>query len=130
MPFGRTDVVIGAHGAPSPELSYGHDLKCMSFQRVSKVGIFFIFASNRNRKIEDNYGRIWSYVQRSRYHKFEFFLDLQDGHGFMVIGVKNKSRNGNVKLKTIGSDLVVQRSRYHHFEAFFEIYKIGIASAA
>ena len=53
MPFGRTDVLIGASDAPSPELSYGHDLKGTSFQGVSKVGVFYIFAANRNRKVEN-----------------------------------------------------------------------------
>ena len=42
VPFGRTDVLIGANDAPSPELLYGHDLKGTSFRGVSKVGIFFV----------------------------------------------------------------------------------------
>ena len=46
VPFGRTDVLIGASDAPSPELSYGHDFKGTSPQGVSKVGIFFTFAAN------------------------------------------------------------------------------------
>ena len=51
VPFGRTDVLIGANDAPSPELSYGHDLKGTSFHGVSKVGIF---AAKLDRKIETN----------------------------------------------------------------------------
>ena len=39
VPFGRTDVLIGAHDAPSPELSYGHGLKGASFHGFSKAGI-------------------------------------------------------------------------------------------
>ena len=31
VPFGRTDVFIGASDALSPELSYGHGLKGASF---------------------------------------------------------------------------------------------------
>ena len=42
VPFGRTDVSIGANDAPSPALSYGQDLKGTSFHGVSKAGIFFI----------------------------------------------------------------------------------------
>ena len=53
VPFGRTDVLIGANDAPSPELSYGHALKGTSFHGVSKVGILFSFAANRDRKIEN-----------------------------------------------------------------------------
>ena len=52
VPFGRTDVLIGANDAPSPELSYGHDLKGTSFQGVSKVGCFLIVAANLDRKME------------------------------------------------------------------------------
>ncbi len=46
VPFGRTYVLICASDAPSPELSYGQDLKSTSFQGVSKVGVLFIFAAN------------------------------------------------------------------------------------
>ena len=34
MPFARTDVLIGASDAPSPELSHGHGLKGACFHRV------------------------------------------------------------------------------------------------
>ena len=50
--FGRTDVLIGANDAPSPELSYGHTLKGASFQEFSRAGIFFIFAANRIVKLK------------------------------------------------------------------------------
>ena len=50
--FGRTDVLIGANDARSPELSYGHDLKGTSFHGVSKAGVFFICTANWYRKIE------------------------------------------------------------------------------
>ena len=51
------------------------------------------------------------------------------------MGMISEAKHGNVKLKKmkkkqLGSDLVVQRSRYHHSEAFFELYKMGIVSAA
>ena len=52
VPFRRTDVLIGASDAPSPELSNGHDLKGISFQGISKVGIFLMFAANGDRKVE------------------------------------------------------------------------------
>ena len=45
VPFGRTDVLIGANDAPSPKLSDGKDLKSASFHGFSKGGIFFIFAA-------------------------------------------------------------------------------------
>ena len=61
VPFDRTDVLIGANDAPSPELSYGHDLKGTSFHGVSKAGIFPSFTANWDRTVEQKYGRIWSY---------------------------------------------------------------------
>ena len=54
-----------------------------------------------------------------------FFRDLQDGHGFMFVGVNKNQQNGNVKMKKLESDLVVQRSRYHNFEAFFRDLQDG-----
>ena len=36
VPFGRTEVLIGAIDAPSPELSHGHGLKGACFHGVSK----------------------------------------------------------------------------------------------
>ena len=47
----------------------------------------------------------------------------------MVIGVKTNQQNGNVKLKKMGSDLVVQRSRYHHLEAFARDLQDGHVSS-
>ena len=38
VPFGRTGVLIGANDAPSPELSYGHDLKGIPLHGVLKIG--------------------------------------------------------------------------------------------
>ena len=40
--FGRKDVLIGASDAPSPELSYGHDLKGTPLHGVSEVGTLFV----------------------------------------------------------------------------------------
>ena len=60
MPFGRTDVLIGANGAPSPELSYGNGLKGASFHGFSKVVIFLI-VPNWERKLEKKRSQIWSY---------------------------------------------------------------------
>ena len=60
VPFGRTDVLIGASDAPSPELSYGMISKAFLFKGVQKLG-FYIFAATRERKVEKDYGRIWSY---------------------------------------------------------------------
>ena len=54
VPFGRTDVLIGANGAPSSELSYGHGLKGASFHWFSKVGIFLMFAANLERTVDKN----------------------------------------------------------------------------
>ena len=73
VPCGRTDVLIGASEAPSPEFSYGHGLDGASFHGFSKVGMFF--AANRDRKIEK---KIWSdlVAQRSRYHHFEFVFEI------------------------------------------------------
>ena len=44
------------------------------------------------------------------------------------MGMVSEARNGNIKMKNLGSVLVVQRSRYHHFEVFCEIYKMGMNS--
>ena len=52
MPFGRTGVLIGAHDAPSPELSYGHDLKGTPLYGVSKIGIFVVAAAERDCQFE------------------------------------------------------------------------------
>ena len=52
VPFGRTDGLIGADDAPSPELSYGHGLKGASFHEFSKVEIFLVVAANGERTIE------------------------------------------------------------------------------
>ena len=40
VPFGRTDVLIGANDAPSLELSYGHGLEGTPLHVVSKIGTF------------------------------------------------------------------------------------------
>ena len=52
VPFGRTDVAIGANDAPSPELSDGHDLKGTPLHGVSKAEQLFAAAATRDRKIE------------------------------------------------------------------------------
>ena len=90
VPFGRTDVLIGANDAPSPELSYGRGLEGASaplFTGFRKLGFFLL----RQIGIVE-LQKLWSdlVVQRSRHHHFDFFRDLQDGHGFMVIGVNKK----------------------------------------
>ena len=70
VPFGRTDVLIGANDAPSPELSYGHDLKGLPLHGVSKTGTFVLW-----QMMIVQLEKTWSdsVVQRSRYHHFEFF---------------------------------------------------------
>ncbi len=40
VPFGRTGALIGGDDAPSPDLSYGHDLKCIPLHGVSKIRTF------------------------------------------------------------------------------------------
>ena len=86
VPCGRTDVLIGAKDAPSLELSYGHGLEGTPLHVVSKIGTFLFLWQIGIIKLE----KLWSdsVVQRSRYHHFEFFRDLQDGHGFKAIGVR------------------------------------------
>ena len=54
VPFGRTDVLIGASDAPPPEFSYGHGLKGASFHGFSKVEILLIVAASWERAIEKN----------------------------------------------------------------------------
>ena len=49
VPFCRTDVLIGANDAPSPELSYGHDLKGVPLHGVLKIGTFFFFMADQDR---------------------------------------------------------------------------------
>ena len=73
VPFGRTDILIGANDAPSPELSYGHDLKGTPLHGVSKVGICFLQQIGIV-----TLKKLWSYlvVQRSRYHNFEVLFEI------------------------------------------------------
>ena len=51
VPFGRTDVLIGANDAPSPELSYGHGLKGASFHGVFESWDSLCFVANWERTI-------------------------------------------------------------------------------
>ena len=73
VPFGRTDVLIGANDAPSPEPSYGHDLKCTPLHGGSKVGTFFLQQIGIV-KLK----KLWAdlVVQRSRYYHFEVFFEI------------------------------------------------------
>ena len=52
VPFGRTDVLIGANDAPSPELSYRHGLNSACVHGISKIGIFLTIAANWERNVE------------------------------------------------------------------------------
>ena len=79
VPFGRTDVLIGANDAPSPELSYGHDLKRTSFHGLSKE-VFFYFAAIRDRKIEKTKVGVGRTELSLRLSCTEFCA-LSSGHG-------------------------------------------------
>ena len=50
VPFGRTGALIGANDAPSPEVSYGHDLKSIPLHGVSKIRTFLSYR-NSDRKV-------------------------------------------------------------------------------
>ena len=64
VPFGRTDVLIGANDAPSPELSYGHGLKGTSFRGLFESWVFSLFSQqNENVQLE---------TTRVGYYHFEF----------------------------------------------------------
>ena len=87
--FGRTEVLIGANDAPSPELSYGHSLKGASFHRLSKVGILLNLAANWERTVEKTrvgFGR----TEVFRHHHFEALFEIYK------MGMISETKNGNV----------------------------------
>ena len=51
VPFGRTDILIGANDAPSLELSFGHDLKGTPLHGVSKIWTVPLLIANLDRTI-------------------------------------------------------------------------------
>ncbi len=72
--FGRTGVLIGANDAPSPELSYGHDLKGIPLDGVSKIVTFLFVWQIGIVKLE----KLWSdsVAQSSRYQHFEAVFEI------------------------------------------------------
>ena len=87
LPFGRTDVLMGANDAPSPELSYGHGLKGASLHGFSNVGIFLMFAAKWERTIEKTrvgFGRTEVSIPPCS----SSFRELHDGPSFSDIGAQ------------------------------------------